>query len=142
MSTVWKVVLCLAFATTALVAFWAVENWSWRNHRYYHVLADTRNQVGMLEEAVRAYQMTVGSYPPNLDALVAKPAGLPPEKWLGPYLTKGVPLDRWGHSYQYTLPGKRNPCFVDVWTVTPDGEEIGNWGLGFETAAAPSDGTR
>jgi hypothetical protein len=37
-------------------------------------------------------------------------------------------IDPWGKPYQYDHEGKRNGGDVaDIWTVAPDGEEIGNW---------------
>ena len=93
-------------------------------------LDSAKTQVGLLEHAVNTYKETVGSYPPNLDALRVAPTGLPPGKWAGPYLNKDVPLDPWGHPYQYSLPGKQNPDAFDVWTVSPDGQRIGIWNTG------------
>ncbi len=87
-----------------------------------------RTQIGLLEHAVEAYENTVQSLPPNLDALVAQPADAPPGKWIGPYLNKGVPMDPWGKPYNYQVPGQHNsPEGFEISTTAPDGEEIGSY---------------
>jgi general secretion pathway protein G len=83
--------------------------------------------VGLLRDAVKSYNESVGRLPPDLGALFVAPAGLPPGKWHGPYLDMGLSVDPWGHPYQYLMPGRRNADGFDIWTVSPDGEEIGNW---------------
>ena len=35
--------------------------------------------------------------------------------------------DPWGKLYQYQYPGRHNPDGFDLWTISPDGETIGNW---------------
>jgi hypothetical protein len=60
----------------------------------------------LLEEAVKAYQIQVGSLPPNLEALISAPGDLPrPEKWQGPYLDKvtKLPIDAWDQDFQYEI---------------------------------------
>ena len=88
-----------------------------------------RTQIGLLENAVEAYENTVGSLPPNLDALVVAPADVPPGKWTGPYLNKGVPMDPWGKPYNYQVPGQHQaPQGFEISTNAPDdGEEISSY---------------
>jgi general secretion pathway protein G len=86
-----------------------------------------RTQVGLLNTAARTYEASVGELPPNLDALRAQPADVPQGKWAGPYLDRAIPLDPWYKPYQYQVPGQHNTDSFDVWTVAPDGEQIGNW---------------
>jgi len=65
-----------------------------------------RTQIDAFEKAIETYRLDVGSYPSTeqgLEALMASPAGV--AKWHGPYLKKAVPLDPWGHAYQYKQPG-------------------------------------
>jgi general secretion pathway protein G len=83
-------------------------------------------QIGMLEEAIRTYQVSVGELPPDLNALVTCPAIPDPTKWNGPYLTKGLPITPWGGQYQYN-PTTSHGIEFDVWCVTNEGQEIGNW---------------
>jgi general secretion pathway protein G len=40
-------------------------------------ISSARTQLGLLEEAVKAYQIGVGSLPPTLDALLVAPGDLP-----------------------------------------------------------------
>jgi len=88
-------------------------------------------QIGLLNNALKTYAVDVGSFPSpqiGLQALQSKPADLAdPDKWGGPYLDRGIPLDPWNKQYQYMYPGRHNTESFDVLTVTPDGVEIGNW---------------
>ena len=84
-------------------------------------------QVAVLEQAIETYQVVVGSYPAKLDALRTRPADVPADRWDGPYLNNDVPLDPWGNAYHYALPGVHNRDSFDVWSVGPDGKQIGNW---------------
>ena len=65
----------------------------------------TKAQISALEGMLDAYRLDVGSYPTTdqgLQALRVKPTGV--EHWDGPYLTKELPLDAWGHAYAYKSP--------------------------------------
>lgn len=67
-----------------------------------------RAQLDALRKALAAYRLDLGAYPPSdsgLNALVQKPAGA--ARWAGPYLSKQVPLDPWGHPYVYRMPGRQ-----------------------------------
>lgn len=71
----------------------------------------TRLQIKELEAALDLFDLQTGRYPlteEGLQALIEKPAGL--DKWNGPYLkNKQVPLDSWGHPFNYQSPGKNGP---------------------------------
>jgi general secretion pathway protein G len=113
-------VILVVLASLAVVAYGPIQ-------RRANMHAATI-QVGLFKEALETYQTTVGSLPTNLQALRTPPADLPdPTKWDGPYLDRDIPLDPWNHQYQYACPGTHNPTGFDVWTVTPDNQEIGNW---------------
>jgi general secretion pathway protein G len=67
--------------------------------------AAAKAQIELLGQAMDQYRLDVGSYPSTqegLNALVNNPGV---EKWEGPYLKKGVPLDPWGKPYIYQSPG-------------------------------------
>jgi general secretion pathway protein G len=68
-------------------------------------VSSARTQIGLLEDAVKAYQIGVGTLPPNLEALLAPPGDLPnPAKWQGPYLEKQtLPVDPWDQAFQYEI---------------------------------------
>ncbi|MDE2018196.1 MAG: type II secretion system protein GspG, partial [Hyphomicrobiales bacterium] len=73
-----------------------------------------------LKSAVELFYLDTGKYPSSsqgLSALVARPSD--GTGWNGPYL-KGdrVPLDPWGHSFVYTLPGAHDA--FDIKTLGPD----------------------
>lgn len=84
-----------------------------------------RAQIEGLEKALDTYRLDVGRYPTSeegLTALLIKPTGAA-EKWNGPYLSKAVPLDPWGHPYVYRSPGKDRP--FDVISYGKDGQPGG-----------------
>ena len=56
-----------------------------------------RSQMALLETALDTYRLDVGKYPSDLQALRTSDG----EKWDGPYLSKSVPKDPWGHPYVY-----------------------------------------
>jgi general secretion pathway protein G len=79
-------------------------------------------QIENLSAGIDLYKLDTGSYPPNLDALVAQPAGA--ERWNGPYLRKPViPRDPWGHDYIYRNPGEYGP--YDLISLGADNTEGG-----------------
>jgi len=61
-----------------------------------------RSQMALFETALDTYRLDVGKYPSTeqgLKALRTKPSDA--EKWDGPYLSKAVHKDPWGHPYVY-----------------------------------------
>jgi len=73
-------------------------------------IATTKTQIANLETALDSFRLDVGRYPNSqegLHALVERPAGA--DRWDGPYLKKGVPLDGWEHPYVYKSPGDKGP---------------------------------
>ena len=86
-----------------------------------------KTQVGLFKTAINKYNLDVGNYPPNLDALLIPPGDVPPNKWEGPYLEVAqIPLDPWSKPYNYSPSSQHNLEF-DIWTVDPNGAQIGNW---------------
>lgn len=82
-----------------------------------------RVKLDTLNNAVKAYYLRNGVYPPTLPDLLQK------TEQGGPYLQKEEELlDPWRQEYQYDPVGLRNNHqHADVWTVTPFGPMIGNW---------------
>ncbi len=82
-------------------------------------------QVEELSAALDMYRLEVGRYPAQdqgLQALVEQPAGV--DTWNGPYLRKNnVPLDPWGQSYHYRMPGEHGD--FDLYSLGADGTEGG-----------------
>ena len=66
-----------------------------------------RAQLDALQKALDQYRIDTGHYPaiePGLQALRENPVD--EARWAGPYLSKAVPKDPWGHEYQYKAPGE------------------------------------
>ena len=84
-------------------------------------IQSARTQLGLLEEAVKAYQIGVGSLPPDLNALLVAPGDLPnPAKWQGPYLDKStLPVDPWDQAFQYEIVDPANDKFK-IFSAGPD----------------------
>ncbi|WP_341893629.1 type II secretion system major pseudopilin GspG [Variovorax sp. YR752] len=93
-----------------------------------------RAQIDGLQKALDQYRLDAGRYPDSAQGLAAlrvRPADEP--KWAGPYLTKAVPKDPWGHDYIYRSPGEHGE--FDLSTQGRDGRpggegedaDIGNW---------------
>ena len=81
-------------------------------------------QIASLRNALDTYRLDVGGYPTSEEGLVAlnvKPAAS--ARWNGPYLQKSVPLDPWGHAYQYKVPGEHGE--FDLFSLGKDGQPGG-----------------
>ena len=84
----------------------------------------TKAQIEALGRALESYRIDVGHFPDatqGLAALVVRPAEA--AKWHGPYLLKEVPLDPWGHAYQYKIPGSHGE--YDIVSFGSDGTQGG-----------------
>jgi general secretion pathway protein G len=82
-------------------------------------------QIEGLAKALDTYRLDMGGYPKTeegLAALFVRPADNA-IKWNGPYLNKDVPLDPWGHAYQYRNPGSRGG--IDIISYGKDGQPGG-----------------
>src|SRR5712672_3555444 len=69
-------------------------------------------QIDALDKSLEQFRLDVGRLPTTEEGLAAlnvAPAGL--QNWEGPYLKKAVPLDPWGHPYQYGQPGTHQNDF-------------------------------
>jgi general secretion pathway protein G len=94
-----------------------------------------KTDVNNLMQALKLYKLDNQRFPSaeqGLDALVRKPtAGTPPPNWKS-YIEK-LPMDPWGHPYQYVMPGVKGE--VDVYSFGADGRnggegkdaDIGSW---------------
>lgn len=90
--------------------------------------ATARSQMEMLGAALDAYRLDNGTYPTTAEGLAAlwqKPATGDLPNWRGPYLRKDVPLDPWGHTYQYVAPGNVNVNGYDLLSYGADGQPGG-----------------
>jgi len=83
-----------------------------------------RTQLDALGRALDQFRRDTGHYPSTeqgLASLVERPPNEP--KWSGPYLTKAVPLDPWGHSYMFVMPGEHGA--YDLLSYGKDGKPGG-----------------
>lgn len=84
-----------------------------------------RAQIDAFEKSLDTYRLDVGRFPSTdegLAALLEAPASAA-VKWNGPYLKKVVPLDPWGHPYQYRAPGAKGD--FDIISLGRDGQPGG-----------------
>lgn len=78
-------------------------------------------QVDALGKALDQMRLDLGRYPSNeegLSLLVNNPGN--DNRWTGPYLSKGLPLDPWGRPYVYVFPGKHGD--YDLMSYGKDGQ--------------------
>ncbi|OXC74359.1 type II secretion system major pseudopilin GspG [Caballeronia sordidicola] len=83
-----------------------------------------RSQIDAFSKALDAYRIDVGSLPSQEDglaALVTRPSNAP--AWNGPYLSKDVPSDPWGHPYVFHIPGVKGD--YDITSYGKDGQPGG-----------------
>jgi len=81
-------------------------------------------QITLFETALDTYKLDTSKYPTTsqgLQALRTQPSGV--ERWDGPYLPKDVPLDPWGHAYEYRSPGEHGD--FDIISYGADGSPGG-----------------
>ena len=80
-------------------------------------------QIESFGSALDLFYIDVGRYPytsEGLNALVQRPTSA--EIWNGPYVKGGrVPLDPWGHAYQYRSPAEIAP--YEIVSHGPTGRE-------------------
>ncbi|MDA8421323.1 MAG: type II secretion system major pseudopilin GspG [Pseudomonadota bacterium] len=98
-----------------------------------------KNDVRAIVSALELYRLDNGTYPSTeqgLAALVHKPdSGNIPQNWRSGGYLDHLPVDPWGHPYQYLNPGVHGE--IDVFSYGPNGPssdgsssgEIGNWNL-------------
>jgi general secretion pathway protein G len=86
----------------------------------------TRAQIESFEKSLDSFRLDVGRYPSTeegLNALMTAPPAVA-AKWNGPYLKKNVPLDPWGHAYQYRAPGTKGD--YEIVSLGKDGQPGGS----------------
>ena len=75
----------------------------------YGRTCSAKSQIESFKAALASYYIDCGTYPSDsqgLNALFTKPDMYPvPALWNGPYLDKEIPVDPWGHPYEYYSRG-------------------------------------
>jgi general secretion pathway protein G len=79
-------------------------------------------QIESFGSALDLFYIDEGRYPTDAEGLVAlveRPNGV--EVWNGPYVKGGrIPVDPWGHAYQYHVAANRSPPY-EIVSLGPDG---------------------
>lgn len=116
--------LLVVVAIIGLLAAYVGPKYFGQISKSEHTLA--KAQIESFHKALATYRLDVGTFPTTeegLNALVAKPASAS-AKWSGPYLSKGVPADPWGHAYVYRAPGTKSE--YDLLSYGKDGQPGGS----------------
>lgn len=95
-------------------------------------------QVKMLKTALQTFRLDVGRFPntdEGLAALGKKPEGGDIPAWAGPYLDEALPLDPWGHPYEYRDQPAEGQDFT-LYSLGADGE-AGGEGLAADIGYLP-----
>lgn len=74
----------------------------------------TKLQIDSLGAALDLFYLDTGRYPSQTEGLQALITRTPSvDHWNGPYLQQtAVPLDPWGHAYDYRVPGDKKPYAI------------------------------
>ena len=98
------------------------------------MVGKAKADISVLEQAIETYRLDNLTFPDDLQALVAAPAGLAqPERYRQGGYIRRLPADPWGNPYQYRAPGRRGA--FEVYSFGADGSDggegdnadIGNW---------------
>lgn len=88
-------------------------------------ISAAKAQIELFGLALDQYRLDNDYYPSTAQGLAAlreQPAGEPQaHNWRGPYLRKNIPLDPWGHPYQYESPGAQAGPGYDLISFGRDG---------------------
>ena len=99
------------------------------------MVGKAKADISVLEQAIETYRLDNLTFPDDLQALVAAPAGLArPERYREGGYVRRLPEDPWGNPYQYRRPSTHGGQF-DVFSLGADGREggegndadLGNW---------------
>lgn len=98
-----------------------------------------RQDIASLMQALKLYRLDNQRYPATeqgLQALATQPTAAPlAANWKSGGYVERLPLDPWGHPYQYLSPGVRGE--IDVFSLGADGmaggsgsdADVGSWAL-------------
>ncbi|MBR0100651.1 MAG: type II secretion system major pseudopilin GspG [Treponema sp.] len=117
------IVLAIVLILTSTVGFTAIRSLEKAKS------TGARTQIDSFSVALEAYYIDCGTYPTTeqgLEALYKKPETEPTsDYWNGPYISKNVPKDPWGHEYVYENPGKEGHPYSII-SYGADGQESGD----------------
>jgi general secretion pathway protein G len=85
-------------------------------------------QVKMFKGALETFRLDVGRLPTQAEGLLVLNQAPTDERakarWRGPYLDQEVPMDPWGNTYLYSLPGANGQPFA-LYSLGADGKRGG-----------------
>lgn len=101
-------------------------------------IVKVKSDIQAIQSTLEVYRLDNYVYPTTdqgLQALVQKPTSDPAPPHWKQYLDQ-LPLDPWGHPYQYLNPGAHGLA-IDIWSNGADGQpggeginaDIGNWNM-------------
>jgi len=86
-------------------------------------------QIKMLKGCLETMRLDINAFPTTeqgLALLYHQPQSEPlKSQWHGPYVDEEVPLDPWGHPYQYSVPGRDNYPYA-LYSFGEDGKPGGD----------------
>ena len=85
--------------------------------------AAAKSDVATLANMVQTFKLDTGRYPSSeegLNALRTAPSDV--TNWQGPYSRKDIPLDPWGHEYNYEYPGSDGDNSFRIYSYGEDGQ--------------------
>ncbi len=95
-------------------------------------------QVKMLKTALQTFRLDIGRYPTTEEGLASlgkRPEGSDLPAWAGPYLDEEMPVDPWGHPYEYRDQAAAGQDFT-LYSLGSDGE-LGGEGLAADIGYLP-----
>ena len=85
-----------------------------------------KQQISDYQLGLSQYKLDTGTFPSTelgLNALRVQPSGM--DQWHGPYMTKDISNDPWGHPYIYKFPGDHGDE-PDIVSYGADGQPGGS----------------
>ncbi len=86
-------------------------------------------QIKMIKGAIHTLRLDIGRFPSNDEGLKILYHPTTDDSirmlWKGPYLDEEIPLDPWGRTYRYSVPGSDGQPFA-LYSLGADGERAGH----------------
>lgn len=89
-------------------------------------VAAAKTGIASIRTALNAFEIDTGRYPTTeegLQALITQPGDLKGWNSRGYLERSSVPVDPWGHPYQYASPGSHSNMGYDLFSCGADGRE-------------------
>jgi len=102
-------------------------------------------EMGSIGLALDMFENDCGRYPTTADGLAALlvcPDPALSNRWKGPYLKLGIPIDPWGQPYVYRSPGIHSNAVYELYSCGADGvsrsdgndvDDLNSWDNSFKT---------